>query len=300
MSGYDVQVGVFGQNEASRIAACLRSIDVAIGDRRALVTLILNGSTDASEAIARATNIAADLRIYRIRQADKSNAINRFFYELREPAKLYICVDAYVTISPGAVGAFEQRIAGCPTAFVATGVAGNGRSEPKSNRQTIEQGGVIHGQLYALRPEFVQRIVDAGIRLPLALYRGDGLIGSMACLDLDPLASTWTNARLVGTAGALFEIDALSVLKLRDLRRQFRRKIRQMRGVLENAAIKRVIQRGGYGALPDDADDMIRTDLADNPIPASSVIDRPFLALALRQHRRAARARAADLEPVRV
>lgn len=299
---WDVQVGVFGQNEATRIKACLTSISVAVGSRRALITLILNGSTDDGEQRARAIapGLGPDLRIYRIPHADKSNSINRFFYDLREPADLYVCVDAYVTISPGAIDAIEARFAERPTALTVTGVAGNGRTEPKSNTKTIERGGVIHGQLYAMRPTFLRRVVDAGVRLPVSLYRGDGLIGSMTCHDLDPVTQPWIDQRLVGAAGAVFEIDALSLLRVKDLRRQFRRKVRQMRGLVENAAIRKIVNKAGYTALPDNADDMIRDFLVTNPVPQTSLPNRPFLELALRQHRAAIRPVPALLEPVRV
>ena len=300
LPAWDVQVGVFGQNEASRIEACLASIAEAAGPRRVLVTVVLNGSTDgsAARAAAIAPQLPVEIRVVTIARPDKANAINRFFYELREDAALYVCVDAYVAIDPGAIAAIEARFAECPEARVVTGVAANGRTEMRAVQQTIEQGGIIHGQLYALCPAFLDRLTGAGIRLPVGLYRGDGLIGSFACHDLDAAHEPWVNQRLAGVAGARYQIDTLSMFRLRDLRRQFRRMVRQMRGVLENAAIKSVIYGGGYTALPDNADDMIRTFLDHHPVPKVALQDRPFMALALRQHRRASPPDPDSLRPV--
>jgi len=301
---YEWQIAVFCHNERGRIAACLRSISAAIGSRRALITLIVNGSTDGSEAAALAVreDLGAPAQIFRIDHADKSNAINRFLYDrtFRAEAGLYFFVDGSVTIGTQALAATAARLAACPFALAATGVASNGRTATPRQQAAIEAGGVLRGQFYALRPEFIARMVDGGLRLPIGLYRGDGLLNSMAAHDLDALGQPWTASRLIGVAEATFEIDALSMFRPRDLRRQFNRKIRQMRGRLENAAVKQVIYAGGYAALPMFADDLIREFLAANPVPPVSLADRPFMALALRHHRAASRPDAERLRPHRI
>lgn len=295
------QVAVFCQNERSRIGACLTSIVAAIGLRRGLITVIINGSNDGSEVAAQVASaeIKTPIQIFCIPHADKANAINCFLHDrhLRVDAELYFFIDGYTTVSPDALRAIATSLIHCSGAVAATGVAGNGRTETRSARQTIDVGGVMHGQLYALKPDFVRRMVEAGIRLPIGLYRGDGLLGSMAAHDLDAMGQPWMNSRLIGVAEATFEIDALSLFRLRDLRRQFRRKVRQMRGKLETAAIKQVIYAAGYRALPAFADDMIRDFLADNPVPTVPLLDRFFMALALRHHRIAALPNTDSLRP---
>jgi glycosyltransferase involved in cell wall biosynthesis len=302
--GLDWQVAVFCQNEGARIAACLASISKAIGSRRGLITVIVNGSTDDSETTARAasSSLRTPVEIFRIKQADKANAINCYFHDraLRADAELYFCVDAYATIGEDALAATAQRFAECPEAVVATGVAINGRTESRSMRETVEVGGVMHGQFYALQPDFVRRMVDGGIRLPIGLYRGDGLIGSMAAHNLDAIGQPWKNSRVIGVAGATFEIESLSMFRLRDLRRQFRRKVRQMRGRIENAAVKQIIYSRGYAALPTFADDMIRDYLGDHQPPPVQLVERPFMSLAIKQHRAMSRPDPESLRPTRV
>jgi len=296
------QVAVFCHNERRRIAACLASVAAAIGTRRGVITLLLNGSTDGSEAAALAVlrGLGAEAQVFTIAYADKSNAINVFLHDLRADAGLYVFVDGSVTIGPGAIAAAEARLAACPDALAASGVAGNGRTEVRTNRACVEVGGILRGQFFALRPDFVGRMVAGGIRLPVGLYRGDGLIGSMAAHDLDAPGKPWENRRIVGVPEAVFDIDALSPFRLRDLRRQFGRKIRQMRGRLENAAIKQIVHARGYAALPAYADDMIADFLAKHPVPAVALADRPFMALALAQHRAAIRPDPADLQPRKI
>lgn len=154
---------------------------------------------------------------------------------------------------------------------------------------TLASGGRLHGQLHGLRRDFIDRLVGRGIRLPIGLYYGDGLVGSMAMHDLNSLNIEWDTSRIVGLSDASYEIPTLSVFRVRDLRRQFNRKIRQMRGRLENAAIREIIYMSGYEGLPEYSDDMIRAFLAEHDDPPVSLPDRPFMALAKRQARRVVR-----------
>lgn len=299
---WEWNVAVFSHNEAARIGLCIASIAQAIGNRRALVTVVLNGTTDDSAAIAwqAARAHALPIEIYNIPLADKANAIDQFFYKLRVPARMYFCVDGYVKIGPRSFEAMAAGLADRPAAVAATGIAINGRTMPISREEILELGGKLQGQLHALRPEFLDRMVAQGISLPIGLYRGDGLLGSMASHDLDAIGTQWDPSRVVGVAEATFEIPTLSPFVPRDLRRQFRRKIRQMRGHLENAAIKTVIYQRGFAALPAYADEMIATYLDQHGVLPTTLPDRFFMRLALRQHRAARRAAAADLAPQRV
>lgn len=296
---WEWHISVVCQNEAARIEGCLRSIRKAIGSRRALVTLNVNGSTDDSELIAQRTAQACGmaLQIYRTEAADKSNILNQFIYMQREPARMYAFVDGYVRISPSALHDLDAGLAAYPYAMAATGVCMNGRSMAAATSATLNQGGRLHGQLHALRPGFLDRMVAQGIRLPVGLYWGDGLMGSMAMHNLDAMGQAWDTNRIVGVAGATYEIAALSMFKPRDLERQFRRKLRQMLGRLQNAAIKEVIYRDGYAALPSDADDLVRNYLLRHSAPAVPILDRPFMALALRRFRTARKPDPASLAP---
>lgn len=293
----DWQIAVFGQNEARRIGACIASLARAAGDRKVLVTVILNGCTDGSvEAALHAARAAGlPIDVWRIAHADKANAVNRFFFDLRVPARHYCCVDAYAVVGAGSLDGFEQCFKTRPGANLAASVPTNGRSQKRAARQILETGGVATGQFYGLAAYFLDRLVDRGLRLPIGLYRGDGLLGSMAAHDLDALGTPWNNARVPGAGGASFEIDSLSLFSPGDVRRQFRRKIRQMRGLLENAAIKRVIYSGGYEALPEYADEMIGKFVREQGVLHVGLADRPFMALALRHHRRFRRIPAASL-----
>jgi glycosyltransferase involved in cell wall biosynthesis len=297
--GYDISVTVFCRNEAARIGACLAAIAAAGAGFRLAVTVIANGSTDDSipRAIEAVRGHDVPARIYSIDHADKANAINHSFYELREPARLHVFTDAYAVMAPDSFNGFATMLARHSHALAATGVAGNGRTMMAATDATLREGGRLHGQLHAFRPDFLDRLTALGLRLPIGLYRGDGLLGSMACHDLDPIANPWDSLRIKGVVEAVYTIPRLSPLRPADIARQFRRKIRQMRGRLENEAIKSVIYANGFGALPAHADDMIRAWLAGGGHIETSRIDRAFMQLALRDIEKSPRAEAARLQP---
>ena len=298
---FDWHVAVYCANEAARLGPCLASIATALGDRRALVTVLLNGSHDASLDIAcAAARSHPATEVIRIAAADKSNAINQFNHRLRRPARAYAGVDGYVVVGAHSFAAMEQRLAEDAHVQAVSGIATSGRTMRGLAQSHLATGGHLQGQFHALRADFVDRMVEGGLRLPVGLYRGDGLLGSMLAHDLDARGNSWDSSRSVAVAGATYHFATLSPLRPRDIQRQFRRKLRQMRGGIENAAIKDIIYRVGYEALPADADAMIRAYLAANPPPPTNLADRLFQRMAIRESLAATAPEPTALEPHRV
>jgi hypothetical protein len=297
---WDWNVAVFCRNERSSVVDCIASIADASRDRRALITLIVNGSSDDSAALAQgvAERRGIPIAIFAIAHADKSNAINQFCHRLREPARYYFFIDAYAKIGLGSMAVMEALLVQRPDATAATGVAANGRTMKLDAPRASGGGDRLHGQLHVLRAEFVDRLVARNLRLPIGLYRGDGLVGSMVSHDLDPVRHDWEPKRIAGSAEATFEIPMLSMFRPRDLIRQYHRKVRQMRGRMENLAIRGIIYQNGYEGLPEFADDLVKDWLSRKARPAVSLPDRPFLALAVRQIKAARPLDRASLEPV--
>jgi len=279
----DWDVAIYCVNEAGRLRGCLASVAAALAGSAARISVILNGSTDESITIAReAAGSGAPVAIFSIATADKSNAMNQFYYNICAPARAYAGVDGYVEVGPESFRAMQAHLQNNPHALAVTGVALNGRTMKLATEPTLRKGGQLHGPLHALRPEFLDRMVARGIRQPFGLYCGDGLLCSMAAHDLDPIGTRWDDTRVQGVAEATYEIPALSLFKPRDLQRQYRREIRQMRGRIENAAIKSIIYTGGYEALPASSFEMARMYLAAHKLPPAPVSRRLFQLLAVR------------------
>jgi glycosyltransferase involved in cell wall biosynthesis len=282
---WDWNIAVFCRNEAPYIVRCVQTIAGAMQGRRAVLSVVVNGSTDRSADMAAETARAHRIPfvIHTIRYGDKANAINQFYHRLRQDAAFYFFADGYTTISPTAFAAMHDCLVTRPDVVAATGVAMNGRTMRLATPATLETGGKLHGQLHGLRRDFIERFVQRGLHIPIGLYYGDGLIGSMAMHDLDPLHIEWRNDRIGGCGGAGYQIPSLSPFRLHDLQRQWNRKIRQMRGRLENAAIRAIVYRDGYEGLPEYSDEMLRDFLARNDPPTVGWADRPFMRMALRR-----------------
>ena len=292
----DWNIAVYCLNEEKRLRGCLDSVLAALGGCKALVTVILNGCRDGSAEIVKSFAAAGyPVELFRIAAGDKANAINQFNYHLRSPARAYGGVDGYVHVAPTSFRAMGERLAADADAMAATGVCTNGRTMRLATSATLTVGGQLHGQLHSFRRDFIDRMVAGGIKLPLGIYSGDGLLGSMAAHDLDAVGKLWENRRIAGVAAATYEIPPLSVLRFHDLRRQFRRRIRQQRGRIQNAAVKDLIYRVGYQGLPDDAAVMMTDYLAAHDPPMVAWPDRLFQRLALREARQPPEP--ADLEP---
>lgn len=282
---HDWSVVIFGMNEAPTIAGCLASVERNAEGRRVHVTVLLNGTTDDSAAVLRAHRPrGVTLAVHGIAKGDKANAINQYVHALRPRARLHFLMDAYVTLRPGALAALAATLDARPEVRAASGLPLNGRSAPWFRAQLLG-GGRLNGNIAALRDDFLQRMAAGGLRLPLHLYRVDGLLGSMAAHDLDALGQPYAHETLVGVEGADYAIRPLSMLRWRDVRRQFRREVNQARGALEFAAIKSVIYAGDYAALPADADEMLRDFLARERLAPEDVKERLFRPLALRRLR---------------
>lgn len=280
MSAYYFSIAVFAANEGALIGSCIDSIDRACVGYSTHISVLLNGTSDLSEQLLRQISLKnADLTVYIFDVADKANVINNFFHDLRPEAKFYFCIDGYVRIGEGSLRAMDRAFADHSEAVIASAVPVTGRSAAVVHAETVK-GGVTNGQFYGLRQTFVARLVAAGIRLPLQHYRVDGLLGSMAAHDLDATGRPWNRARIIGAPGATFAIKPLSIFKMSDIKRQYIREIRQARGLMENEAIKSIIYKDGYAALPYNSNDMIETWLATNRPQARSLREHYFLSKA--------------------
>ncbi len=266
LTEFDWNVVVFARNEAAALPGCLAAIQAAIAGHDARVDVVLNGCTDNSPALAAAFGALAGmpLRVWRIDFADKSNAWNQYVQAIRPAARLHFFVDAYAKVKPDAFAKLEAALAAAPAALAAAAVPSCGRSAA-STRAAMLQHPALHGSLHALRGSFLARVQRAGLNLPVGLYRGDGLIGSLVMHDLDAQAHEWDASRIVVAPEATWEVRPLSPWRLADLRRFWNRRIQQARGRLEDAALREAIYADGFARLPGQADCLLRRWMARHP-----------------------------------
>lgn len=294
-----VGVAVFGRNEAPSIERCVAALAATDTPHALDVAIILNGSTDGSAdiAVTACRHHALACRVVTIRHADKANAINQYLHALRPDAGAYVFVDAYAAVAPDAIARLTHALATHPHANAAAAVPSTGRSAAALRATMLAQPS-MHGSLFALTSDFVARIAARGLRLPVGLYRGDGLLGSFALHDLDAATTAWDTRRIVVVPEATWTTRPLKPWLGSDLGRHVRRLIRQGRGRLENAAIKRLIYPGGFEALPGDANRMLIDVTAAHPAMMPRWWRDPAAWIALRDATRAPPIDPAALQPL--
>ena len=268
-------VAIFACNEQATIGRSIETVISECAGERAEIHVVVNGSTDRTLAIARdyAKRNPGRVFSHHIAHADKQNAWNQYVHALRTDAEAYIFVDAYAYVTPGSFQALHAALK--PGVNAAAAIPMSGRSRHRII-QGMREGGGLHGSLHALSRDFIERVRALNFRQPIGLYRGDGLVGAMALLNLD-YSPGWrydyTRIALVESASWTFA--PLRAWRWADLKRQFRRFLRQQRGPIESQAIVWQVRRTAFKSWPTHADTLITGYLADggklsaNPIEAA-------------------------------
>ena len=244
---------------------------------------MLNGNADNSADVLRAfaCDARVEIDVQQIAFGDKSNAWNQFIHVIRPEAKTYFFVDAYAVPAPGALAALDRALQEAPGANAAAAVPSSGRTAA-ATRANMMRTPSLHGSLFALRGRFVRRIAASGLRLPVGLYRGDGLIGSLVVNDLDGRTFAWNLERITVAPDATWTVTPVSALQRP--RQIWSRLQRQARGLMEDQAIKERTYHIGFEQLPRYADAMIAAWVASDPATRRPTLRRnPFGWLAARK-----------------
>lgn len=288
-------VAIFAHNEARRIDACLASLPL---DRADLAFhLLVNGSTDATAAIAR--RVAARhpaLIVHDLRAGGKARTWNRFVHQILAdplPATV-IFMDGDAEIAPGSIDALAAATRDQAQVNAVAGLPLNGRSHGRYQAMLRADGGLF-GDLYALRGRFLQRIREDGLRLPMDLIGDDGLIAAWAATDLGTDAD-WDRARLGHADAAGFLCEPVSALSPRSWRLQYRRMIAYAVRHFQNRIVSHIMRAQGPAGLPERLATLYPDwlpRLAPRPGPVNGCFDR----LALRRMARAARSAGGEETP---
>ena len=278
-------IAVFAMNEEATIVPCLEAIERAAAGVESCITVIVNGSTDATVERVQEYRRHAPIEtsVLSCPAASKANAWNSFIYDLRPEADFYFFVDAYARVEPDAFARLAEAMLEQEEAHAVTSVPTTGRGAHKV-AQSIRTSGGLHGTLHMLRKSFVDEIVRRGIRQPFGLYRGDGLIGAMALSNFKATLEGWERERIAVVPERTWTHRPPSPFRLADVKRQFRRQILQARGRLESRAMGEVIRSAGFEGMPSHADAMIVDWLSRQDQEKRRSLRRdPFMRLALRR-----------------
>ncbi len=149
----------------------------------------------------------------------------------------------------------------------------------------LREGG-IHGNLHVIAADALRRLRAAGIRLPLGLYRVDGTLGAMLAFDLDPARNAWEPRRVFVHADATWDLPDPPRLSPAFLLSQWKRRLRQAQGDLENAAVRdhMAVRKLSPSSLPTTVDALVLDWCARHPAAARALMLRnPLRAWAWRK-----------------
>lgn len=286
-----VGVVVLAHNEARRIERCLASI---VADApHARVDVVVNGSTDATAAIAsRFAERHPRVRVHDWPEGGKSRSWNRFVHDtLVEVPDVLLFVDGDAEVVPGSLPAMVAAIDADAHLLCVGAMPGNGRRRAHYRAELREEHGIF-GDLYALRGSFVRRLRAARVRLPDDLIGDDGLVGALAKIDLGTLEA-WDDRRVLPIDAASFLCEPVTLTRPSSWRLQYRRMINYSMRHFQNAIVTDILRREGAGGLP-----RRLASLYPEWLPRftpRSGIDRHFDRLALERMARAAAEETSDV-----
>ena len=252
-------IAVLAHNEEARIAACLNSLP--LGEKDVAIHVLVNGSNDATAAIAGGVAAAArNVTVHIFREGGKARSWNRFLFdELDGFHDTHIFVDGDAEIVPGSIEALKLALKAKPRANAASGLPMNGRKMAYYQQAMRREHGLF-GDLYAVRGDFLQRMKQGYIRLPDDVIGDDGLICAMAKTDLGD-ESQWNDYRVAVCDAAGFLCAPVSALSPVSWRMQYRRMINYSVRHYQNAMVSRIMRDTGPKGLPRLLSDIYRREL---------------------------------------
>ena len=212
------------------------------------------------------------MRVWFVTMGDKAHAWNEYVERLWPISKVAFFIDGAAMPHTNAFDAITSGLESHSEAWGATGVPTCGISARSQREMLLTEGG-IHGNLYAVRGVILNKLIDAGFKLPRGIYRTDPLLAAALCFSLDPSRNNWNIKRIHVESKATWDYDALRWWRVRDLHTHFKRIKRQKQGVLENAAIKHwlAVEKRLPSDLPHSAVEMVKNWIDNHPREAQEL-----------------------------
>lgn len=249
-------VMVLAHNEEKHIKACLDSIFSSGCPHPLEAYVMANGCTDATEDVVREYGLRQPgAKLVSIALGDKCNAWNVFIHETVPThcpdRSTYFFMDGDARSVPGSFDAMHRALQRESHAHAASAPPVSGRNAAHDRKELLTERGLV-ANLYALRAEFVWRLMDLGVRLPLKLEGDDGLLGALVKWDLDPKNKGFDHQRIVPCADAGFAFESFSPVSWATWRVYWKRAVRYGRRRYEFTILGRRLKAQGLAALPRD------------------------------------------------
>lgn len=226
----------------------------------------------------------ASIRIWFIRKGDKAHAWNQYIHRIWSGEELAFFVDGYVRILSDSLQILGEGVLCDDQALGGSGVPSVGRTAAALRAQMLREGG-FHGNLCCIRGVVVNQFRQNHFRIPLGLYRTDGLMGAVLSFGLNPGHNEWDSTRIHVQPRATWQTDEKYWWLLGDLKAKIMRLRRQAKGHLENRAIKAHFahRRKLPEQLPATASELVRDWQVHYPSDVwRCIVQHPLTMLALR------------------
>lgn len=281
---YSWSLAIFSARESAD--TLVRTIEAcrAASDERTPIDVIINGNKLLADvACARSSHVAGNLSMWFLETLDKAHAWNEYLQRIWKPSEIAFFIDGYVQVMPDALRLLAATLADDNKALSVSAVPTYGHSATSLQKHMTGEGG-LHGNLFALRGDVLSLLRDRQFKLPLGIYRTDGLLGAIMAFNLDPRTNTWDARRTAVQGAATWRVHSRSLFsRVSD---GYRRTLRQAQGTLETVAMRQhlAVERKSPEELPRTAADLVGGWLKSHPSEARSIfLKNPLCYVAARR-----------------
>lgn len=245
------------------------------------IDILVNGNKELADQIYhwQKHNIEEDefkIKVWYIPFADKGNAWNQHIHHIWQGDLDAVYIDGYVQVRNNSITPLSQTLKQNTYSLGTCGMPTVGLSAKKLQDEMKIKGG-FHGNLCAIKSEALQKIKDRNINIPLGIYRVDGLMGAFLSFGLDNTLHPWNPHYFVPlTTDATWVCDEKKWYRPKDLLAWKKRRDRQARGDIENAAIKYHLTKlkCSFEALPKDVASLVAVWTETCPEEARSMTNQ--------------------------
>ena len=245
------------------------------------IDVLINGNKDLADqtyhwATRSIPHKTRHLQIWNIPVGDKGNAWNQHIHAIWQRDMDAIYIDGYVRVTKAAISAISKTLAINAPSLGTSGLPTIGPSAGKLRYKMQTEGG-FHGNLCSIKSVALEQMRNRNIRIPLGIYRVDGLMGAFLSFGLNNTLHTWDPFRFVPlTTDASWVCDEKKWYHFRNIIAWKNRRDRQARGDIENAAIKYHLTELKClpEALPENISKLVSTWSNSRPSEALTLINR--------------------------
>ncbi|MEM1190836.1 MAG: glycosyltransferase family A protein [Pseudomonadota bacterium] len=255
-------IAVFAHNEEAYIKTALESLCPEESSGGLRIYVMANGCTDATaEVVKGCAGALPDLWLVESAVGDKASAWNEFVHDvltdqLLQGLRQCFFMDGDVWLRPGALKKLAAFLEEKPDLDAVGAMPATGRDRDGWRRRMYENG-VLAGNCYALRAEFIEQLRRQAVRMPQGLIGEDFLVSWLVASDDWRLVDgSHDRPRCGFNHLAEFAFRSLSPWSLADWRTHFRRRWRYALRNVQHHMLVLLIREQGIAGMPRDVDEL--------------------------------------------